>query len=263
VLVEDLGVIAGNRVLLRGPNNPMMVAAWFAVLKAGAIAVTTMPLLRPRELSYVLTKARVTVALCDGRFAEEMQVAAEQVRQGDSGLEPRVCLFHAGDEPDTLEALSVDKPETFANVATAIDDVALIAFTSGSTGRRRGRCISIEMYWRSATASRGTSSNRRRTMSSAARRRSASPSRSAGSSSSPSGSARSSVLIEQPSPAGLLDCIQQHRATILFTAPTMYRRLAGMVGDYEIASLRKCVSAGETLPLPTYNSWLEATGIKN
>jgi len=72
----------------------------------------------------------------------------------------------------------------------------------------------------------------------------------------------SSVLIEQPSPAGLLDCIQQHRATILFTAPTMYRRLAGMVGDYEIASLRKCVSAGETLPLPTYNSWLEATGIK-
>ena len=84
VLVEDLGVVPGNRVLLRGPNNPAIVAAWFAVLKAGAIAVTTMPLLRARELTYVLTKARVSVALCDGRFADELQEAAAQSPAGRS-----------------------------------------------------------------------------------------------------------------------------------------------------------------------------------
>ncbi len=139
ILVDDLGVVPGNRVLLRGPNNPMMVACWFAVLKAGAIAVTTMPLSRTRELTYVLTKARVTVALCDGRFADEMHdsggAGAPERRAAST---PHVCLFHAGDQPGTLEALSAGKPAQFANVATASDDVALIAFTSGSTGQAKG-----------------------------------------------------------------------------------------------------------------------------
>lgn len=261
-LAEDLGIIPGNRVLLRGPNNPMMVAAWFAVLKAGAIAVTTMPLLRARELSYTLTKARVAVALCDGRFAEEMLVAAEQVRGGDSGLTPRVCLFHGGDSPDSLEALSAGKPETFTNVATARDDVALIAFTSGSTGQAKGTmhfhrdvlavcdCFSRHVLQPDAddvfcgtpplgfTFALG------------------------GLVLFPFRVGASSVLIEQPSPAGLLESIQRHRATIVSTAPTMYRRLAGMVRDYDISSLKKCISAGETLPLTTYMTWLDATGIK-
>ena len=125
-------------MLLRGPNNPAMVACWFAVLKAGGIAVTTMPLLRARELTYVMAKARVTVALCDGRFADELQAAVEQVRGDESGLDSRLCLFHAGDHPDTLEARSAGKPDTFTNVATASDDVALIAFTSGTTGQAKG-----------------------------------------------------------------------------------------------------------------------------
>jgi 2-aminobenzoate-CoA ligase len=261
-LVEDLGVVAGNRVLLRGPNNPMLVATWFAVLKAGGIAVTTMPLLRVRELQYTLTKARVTLVLCDGRFADEMQIAAEQVRRGESGIDPRVCLFHAGDGPGTLEALSAGKPETFANIATARDDVALIAFTSGSTGQAKGTmhfhrdvlavcdCFSRQVLQPDAddvfcgtpplgfTFALG------------------------GLVLFPFRVGASTVLIEQPSPTGLLECIQRHRATILSTAPTMYRRLAGMVGDYDIGSLKKCISAGETLPLATYNSWLEATGIK-
>ena len=99
VLREDLGVVPGNRVLLRGPNNPMLVACWFAVLKAGAIAVTTMPLLRTRELTYVMTKARVTVALCDGRFAEEMHAAAAQVAPSERGLAPRVCCYPCRGSP--------------------------------------------------------------------------------------------------------------------------------------------------------------------
>ncbi len=262
VLVEDLGVVSGNRVLLRGPNNPMLVAAWFAVLKAGAIAVTTMPLLRTRELTYVMMKARVTIALCDGRFADEMQAAAAQVRASDSGLDPHVCLYHAGDHPNTLEAMSAGKPETFANAPTASDDVALIAFTSGSTGQAKGTmhvhrdvlaicdCFSAHILQPAAddifcgtpplgfTFALG------------------------GLVLFPFRIGASSVLIEQPSPNGLLDAIQRYRVTILFTAPTMYRRLTSMVGDYDISSLRKCVSAGETLPLPTFNAWLEATGLK-
>ncbi|MHB8645682.1 MAG: AMP-binding protein [Thermomicrobiales bacterium] len=262
VLTEDFGVVSGNRVLLRGPNNPMLVAAWFAVLKAGAIAVTTMPLLRARELTYVMTKARVTVALCDGRFVDEMQAAAAQVRASDAGLDPRVCLFHAGDHPDTLEALSAGKAETFTNAVTASDDVALIAFTSGSTGQAKGTmhfhrdvlaicdCFSRHVLQPVAddvfcgtpplgfTFALG------------------------GLVLFPFRVGASSVLIEQPSPNSLLDAIRHYRVSVLFTAPTMYRRLTSMVRDYDLSSLRKCVSAGETLPLPTYHAWLEATGIK-
>lgn len=262
VLVEDLGVMPGNRVLLRGPNNPAMVACWFAVLKAGAIAVTTMPLLRVRELSYVLTKARVSVALCDGRFAEEMQAAATQVREETPGLAPRVCLFHAGNRNDTLEALSAGKPDTFANVATARDDVALIAFTSGSTGQAKGTmhfhrdvlaiCDGFSRHILRPTAGDVFCGTPPLGFTFAL----------GGLVLFPFRVGASTVMIEQPSPNGLLDAIQEYRATIIFTAPTMYRRLAGMVGDYDIRSLRKCVSAGETLPLPTYHGWRDATGIQ-
>ncbi len=262
VLAEDLGVEPGNRVLLRGPNNPMLVACWFAVLKAGAIAVTTMPLLRTRELTYVMTKARVTVALCDGRFAEELHAATEQVARGESGLAPRVCCYHAGDHPDTLEALSAGKPDSFENNDTASDDVALIAFTSGSTGQAKGTmhfhrdvlaicdCFSQHILQPGAddvfcgtpplgfTFALG------------------------GLVLFPFRVGASTVLIEQPSPTGLLDAIQQYRVTTLFTAPTMYRRLCGMVREYDLRGLRACVSAGETLPLATYHAWQEATGIK-
>ncbi len=264
VLVEDLGVVSGNRILLRGPNNPTMVAAWFAVLKAGAIAVTTMPLLRTRELTDVMTKARVTVALCDGRFADEMHAATAQVRDSDAGLDPRVCLFHAGDHSDTLEAMSAGKPEAFANVMTASDDVALIAFTSGSTGRAKGTmhfhrdvlaiCDCFSRHVLQPTADDVFCGTPPLGFTFAL----------GGLVLFPFRVGASSVLIEQPSPDGLLDAIQHCRVTVLFTAPTMYRRLTGIIetGDYDISSLRKCVSAGETLPLPTYEAWLTATGIK-
>ena len=262
VLAEDLGIVPGNRVLLRGPNNPTMVAAWFAVLKAGAIAVTTMPLLRARELTAIITKARVSVALCDGRFADALHEAAAQVRQGDAGLDPHICLFNAGDGPKTLEALGAGKPESFANVATASDDVALIAFTSGSTGQPKGTmhfhrdvlaicdCFSAHILRPAAddvfcgtpplgfTFALG------------------------GLVLFPFRVGASTVLIEQPTPTALLEAIHAHHVTVLFTAPTMYRRLATMASDYDLRSLAKCVSAGETLPLATFEAWREATGIR-
>lgn len=261
VLVEDFGVVPGNRVLLRGPNNPMMVACWFAVLKIGAVAVTTMPLLRSRELTYVLTKARVSVALCDGRFADDMQAAVEAVRQAEVGRDLRLCLFHAGDKPETLEARSVTKPATFENVVTASDDVALIAFTSGSTGQAKGTmhfhrdvlaiCDTFSAQVLQPTADDVFCGTPPLGFTFAL----------GGLLLFPFRVGASTVLIEQPSPNGLLDAIQQHHVTTLFTAPTMYRRLTTMVREYDISSLRTCVSAGETLPLPTYHAWLDATGI--
>src|SRR5512132_1684610 len=129
VLVDDLGVVPGARVLLRGPNNPMMAACWFAVLKAGGVVVCTMPLLRPREIAYQAEKARVDVALTDARLVAECMEGMRGRR--DARV---VCFGGPPDEPGSLEARMLDKPATFANVDTAADDVALIAFTSGTTG---------------------------------------------------------------------------------------------------------------------------------
>ena len=133
VLTRDLGLLPGHRVLLRGPNNPMMVAAYLAVIKTGGIVVATMPLLRAKEIAYPITKAKIRLALCDHRLAEDM----EKARPLAGELE-RVVYWGSG-APDALEALMA-KPgyETFAACDTASDDVCLIAFTSGTTGEPKG-----------------------------------------------------------------------------------------------------------------------------
>src|SRR5215470_11701359 len=136
VLTEDLGVVPGNRVLLRGPNNPWLVACWFGVLLAGGVVVATMPLLRSAELTTICDIAQVKLALCDDRFTDELSLA--QV----PGL--RVVSFHptapatsgaAAGAPGNLNELAIRRQREFPEVKTAADDVALIAFTSGTTGR--------------------------------------------------------------------------------------------------------------------------------
>src|SRR2546429_6127781 len=131
-LVEDLGVVPGNRVLLRAPNTPLIAACWFAVLKAGAIAVPTMPLLRAKELTDVIVKAEVSHALCDARLAVEL----DNARAACPSL--RTVAWCATDAADGLEALARGKPPSFDNVRTAADDTAVIAFTSGTTGKPKG-----------------------------------------------------------------------------------------------------------------------------
>src|SRR4029079_2020004 len=131
VLVEDLGLVPGNRVLLRGPNNPMMAACWFAVIKAGGVVVCTMPLLREREIRYIADKAKIDIALVDSRFAEECD-AGFAAREGN-----RVVQFNS-DRADALEQLMQKKSARFTNHKTAADDIALIAFTSGTTGEGQG-----------------------------------------------------------------------------------------------------------------------------
>ncbi len=278
VLAEDLGVIPGNRVLLRGANTPMLVACWFAVLKVGAVAVTTMPLLRVRELTYIVNKARISLALTDVRIAEDCEQAMRGASEG-----ARVMGFHAGGTgPDgslpggpagvgqpaaaggapTLEHLARHKPAGFANCDTAAEDVAIIAFTSGTTGQGKGTLhfhrdllAATDCFPRHVLRPRPDDVF------------CGSPPLAftyglGGLLLFPLRIGASTLLLEQASPPHLLAGIQEHRATVCFTAPTAYRAMCGLLGSYDVSSLRECVSAGETLPLATFEAWRRATGIR-
>jgi 2-aminobenzoate-CoA ligase len=256
VLVEDLGVVPGNRVLLRAPNNPMHAACWFAVMKAGGIAVGTMPLLRAKELTDIITKAQVSHALCDARLADELDAA----RPNCPTLR-RVGLFGSG-RPEELDALAAEKPATFTNVDTAAVDTALIAFTSGTTGKPKGTMhfhrdlIAACDCWPPAML-RAT----------AADVFTGSPPLAftfglGGLLLFPLRIGASTLLIERPAPDALLPAIAEHRASVLFTAPTSYRAMAASVRQHDLSSLRKCVSAGEALPAVTRTLWKDATGIE-
>ncbi|AMN43089.1 benzoate-CoA ligase family protein [Rhodoplanes sp. Z2-YC6860] len=256
VLTRDLGLVPGGRVLLRAPNNPMMVAAYFAVIKAGGVVVATMPLLRAKELSYPLAKAKIALALCDSRLADEMEKAKAQ-----SGEMKRV-VYWGPKGTGELQAL-MEKPgyENFTACDTASDDVCLIAFTSGTTGEPKGTmhfhrdmlaiCDSYAKYVLKAEPTD---------------RFTGSPPLAftfglGGLVLFPLRIGASTVLLEKAGPDDLLDAIAKYKITVPFTAPTAYRAMLGKLKDFDISSLRKCVSAGETLPKATFDAWKAATGI--
>jgi 2-aminobenzoate-CoA ligase len=256
VLTKDLGLVAGNRVLLRGPNNPMMAACWFAVLKVGGVVVCTMPLLRARELAHLIEKARVTLALCDARVLPELEQAASST----SSLR-RIVEFGT-DATGSLDTLARAKPATFANVATSADDVALIAFTSGTTGQAKGTMH----FHRDVLA-----------ICDLFPRHVLRPTRDdifcgspplaftyglGGILLFPMRVGASTILLEQAPPPQLLQGIQDFRATVCFTAPTAYRAMTALCTGFDLSSLKKCVSAGEHLPAATFEKWLAATGLR-
>jgi 2-aminobenzoate-CoA ligase len=254
VLVKDLGIVPGNRVLLRGPNHPMMAACWFAVLKAGGVAVTTMSLLRVRELTYIADKAKIRLALTDARVAAE----CEQAMKVAGG---RAILFNCPD-PEALEALMTSKPATFDNCDTAADDTAMIAFTSGTTGQGKGTmhfhrdilaaCDCFPAYVLKAEPDDIFCGSPPLAFTFGL----------GGILLFPLRIGAATLLLEQASPPYLLRGIQEHRATVVFTAPTAYRAMTELVKNHDISSLRKCVSAGETLPKATFEKWKEATGLE-
>jgi 2-aminobenzoate-CoA ligase len=261
VLVEDLGVVPGNRVLLRGPNNPMMAACWFAVLKAGGVVVCTMPLLRVRELTFIADKARIHLALCDSRVAAECEQAMATTADGFPRQDGRVVHFHSA-MPGSLESLMQHKPAGFDHCDTAADDTALIAFTSGTTGQGKGT-----MHFHRDVLAICDCFPRHVLKPDPDDVFCGSPPLAftyglGGLLLFPMRIGASSLLLEQASPPQLLQGIQDHRATICFTAPTAYRAMTGMVKGFDLSSLRKCVSAGETLPKPTFEAWHQATGLK-
>jgi 2-aminobenzoate-CoA ligase len=255
VLVDDLGLLPGNRVLLRGPNNPMLAACWFAVVKAGGIAVGSMPLLRAKELTDIVGKAAITHALCDARLAEELTAALPACP-----TLAHIAYFNA-DGPDSVEARMRDKAETFADVVTAIDDTCLIAFTSGTTGKPKGTMhfhrdilAACDCWPRSTLRARADDLF------------AGSPPLAftfglGGLLLFPLRIGAATLLLEKVPPDALLTAIATHRVSVLFTAPTSYRAMAAQVGQYDLSSLRKCVAAGEALPAATRKLWKDATGI--
>ena len=257
VLTRDLGLVPGNRVLLRGQNNPMMVAAYFAVIKAGGVAVATMPLLRAKELSYPLAKAKIALALCDARLADEMEKAKAQ-----SAELQRVVYWGSG-APEAVETLMM-KPgyDKFTACDTAADDVCLIAFTSGTTGEPKGT-----MHFHRDMLAICDSYARYVLQAEPTDRFTGSPPLAftfglGGLVLFPLRIGASTVLLEKAGPDELLDAIAKYKITIPFTAPTAYRAMLGKLKDHDVSSLRKCVSAGETLPKATFEAWHAATGIK-
>jgi len=256
VLREDLALIPGNRVLLRGPNSPMMAACWFGVVKAGGIAVGTMPLLRAKELTDIVGKAQITHALCDARLAGELDAA----RLACPTL-TTIAWFETG-AADGIEALAARKPGVFADVRTAADDTALIAFTSGTTGTPKGT-----MHFHRDVLAACDCWPRSTLRATADDIFTGSPPLAftfglGGLLLFPLRLGAATLLLERPSPDALLPAIAEHRATVLFTAPTSYRAMAAQAGAFDLSSLRKCVSAGEALPAATRKLWKDATGIE-
>ena len=255
VLVQDLGMVPGNRLFLRSANNPWMVAAYLAGLKAGLVVVATMPLLRAKEIAYPINKARIAVALCDGALADEM----EKARPACPGLERVVYWGVPGAE--SLERLVERASPDFAAVDTAADDVCLIAFTSGTTGEPKG-CMH---FHRDMLAVCDGFSQMMLKPEPSDRFIGSAPfafTFGLGVVIFPMRIGGSFVVLEKAGPDDLLPAIERFRATICFTAPTAYRAMIPKLGGFDISSLRTCVSAGETLPKPTWEAWLAATGIK-
>ncbi|HEX3463216.1 MAG TPA: benzoate-CoA ligase family protein [Candidatus Elarobacter sp.] len=256
VLRDNLGLVPGNRVLLRGFNNDVMAACWLAVVKAGCVVVTTMPLLRAKELTDVIRAARITHAICDLRLSEELELALPACPTLGT------VIFSHDERESGLAATAARKPETFENADTASDDVCMIAFTSGTTGRPKGTMH----FHRDVLAVCDTFP----------------PSSFAptpedvfvgtpplaftyglgGALLFPLRAGASTALIEKPSPEALLDAIQRFGATVCFTAPTSYRAMAPLAKGYDLRTLRACVSAGETLPVGTRKLWEDATGVR-
>lgn len=256
-LVEDYGVDPGNRVLIRSANNPAMVACWLAATKAGAVVVNTMPMLRAKELGEIVDKAEIALALCDTRIKDELVACAK-----DSRFLKKVVGFDGTANHDAeLDRVALNKPVKFETIRTGRDDVALLGFTSGTTGEpkatmhfHRDLLIIADGYAKEVlgvtpddvfvgspplafTFGLG------------------------GLAVFPLRFGAAATLLESATPPNMIEIIETFRATICFTAPTAYRAmLSAMDQGADLSSLRLAVSAGETLPAPVYEDWMRKTG---
>jgi 2-aminobenzoate-CoA ligase len=256
-LVDDMGVQPGNRLLIRSANNPAMVACWLAATKVGAVVVNSMPMLRAGELIKYVDKAQIEFALCDTRLMEEMDICAE----GNLTLKRVMGFDGTSNHEAELDRLALEKPVKFKAFATKNDDVALLGFTSGSTGDpkatmhfHRDLLIIADGYAKEVldvspedifvgspplafTFGLG------------------------GLAIFPLRFGAAATLLEVATPSSMIEIIEKYRATVCFTAPTAYRvMLRAMDEGADLSSLRAAVSAGETLPAPVYEEWIAKTG---
>ena len=256
-LVEDYGVKPGNRVLIRSANNPAMVACWLAATKAGAVVVNTMPMLRAGELGQIVDKAEIGLALCDTRLMDDLVICAKSSKF----LKTVIGFDGTANHDAELDRAALSKPVRFTPPPVGRDDVALIGFTSGTTGAPKGAMhfhrdllIIADGYAREVlqvvpedvfvgspplafTFGLG------------------------GLAVFPLRFGAAAALLEQATPPNMIQIIQDHKATVCFTAPTAYRvMLKAMEDGADLSSLRAAVSAGETLPAPVYDDWIAKTG---
>jgi 2-aminobenzoate-CoA ligase len=255
VLVREMGLRPGNRVLLRGPNNPMMVACWFAVMKAGGVCVTASPELRAAELAQVIAKAEVSHAMCDKRFEAELTEASSRCASLKS------TRYWLDDGADSLDSAVLRQPLWFTNVATSAEDVALIAFTPGAGAPKgamhfhRDVVAVCDCFPRSILKTHkddvfcGTPPL-------------ASTFGLGALLCFPLRFGASTVLAEEQTSETLLWTIDKFGANVCFASPSMYREMAAMAKEFSLRSLRKCVSAGEALPDATRQLFKQATGIE-
>ena len=251
VLTEDFGLQPGNRVLLRGPNNPWLAAAWLAVIKAGGVTVTTMALLRPKEIATITGLTEPSLAICDHRFAEDLAAGAPSL----------TALTYGGDGPDDLAARCAAKDGAFTPVLTAADDVAMLASTSGTTGQPK---VAVHFH-RDVLATCDTFSHYL-----------IKPRRDdvftgtpplgftyglGGLLLYPLRAGASTLLIERATPVELADAIAAHGVTVLSTAPTAYRAMLAAGKASSLKNLRRCISAGEHLPKSVWEEFRETSGI--
>jgi 2-aminobenzoate-CoA ligase len=256
VLVSEMGLVPGNRVLLRAPNNPMLAACWFAVIKAGGIAVATMPLLRAKELKSIVEISQATHALCDASLAQELRLASHELAS------LRWIGYFNDNGPDSLEVAMQRASPHFDNVDTASDDTCLLGFTSGTTGVPKAtmhfhRDVMAVCHCWPTHVLRPTEDDVFI----------GSPPLAftfglGGLLLFPMSVGACTVLLQKAGPAELLDGIKKFQATVLFTAPTSYRTLAAQGHALRTTALRKCVSAGEALPASTRQLWKQATGLE-
>ena len=256
VMTDRFGLAPGGRVLVRSSNHPTLVAACLGVLKAGGVVIPTMPVMRERELAYVLDKARVGFAICDVRLSADLIVAAKASKSLEN-----VVLF-GSDEPDGLEALMAEASPEFPNADTAADDVALIGFTSGSTGTPKGTvhfhrdllavadtfpkylfgltpddivCGSPQIAFLYGFCAFITDALR---------------------------FGSSSVLLERGTPRDLLEAIEGYEATVCFSTPSGYKQMLDIAEGYDLGSLRACIAGGEPLEPSVFRGWRERTGVE-
>ena len=259
VLVEDFGIIPGNRVLLHGNNSPMLVACWLAIVKAGAVVVTTIPQLRARELGYIVQKAQVRLALCEAQLRHSLV----EVRRRQHVLEDILTFNGTFDpeDPDPLEARKAIQPTDFAAVDTAADDPCMIAFTEGTTGQPKATvhlhrdvmagadCFGAEVLRANAEDVFCTSPSIGFTF---------------GFNAAivlPLRVGASSVLVPKATPDEFLPALERHRATICCAATSTYKAMLGALGAHDLSSIRRSLAGGEPMPEQTRASFKHATGL--
>ena len=256
VLVDDFGLVAGERVLLRSGNHPMLIVAWFAILKAGGIAIATMPVLRERELVYMIGKARVQLSISDHKLADDI----EKAKKNTETL--RDILYFGIDGPDSLEARMAGKSADFKTVDTAADDPVIIGFTSGSTGTPKGTIhfhrdimAAADTFIGQVVKIRpddivcgspqiaflyGLCAYMPDTMRFGA----------------------SVVVVERATPEVLLQTVEKYKATVCFSTPSGYKLMLDVIDKYDTSSLRLCIAGGEPLAPAVFHGWEEKTGVR-